>query len=55
MPTGVLDYGEAEVHPHSFITKNCGDVAVKEMDKLLAALTNAGGVFKTAGALSDEY
>ena len=55
MPTGVLDYGEAEVKPHSFITKNCGDVAVKEMDKLLTALTSAGAVYKTAGALSDEY
>ena len=55
MPTGMLDYGEAEVHPHSFITLNCGEPAVREMDKLLAALTAAGGVFKTAGTLSDEY
>ncbi len=55
MPTGMLDYGEAEVHPKSFITLNCGDVAVREMDRLLHALKQAGGVFKTAGALSDEY
>ncbi len=55
MPTGMLDYGESEVHPKSFITKNCGAVAIHELDKLLAALTKAGGVFKTAGKLSDEY
>lgn len=55
MPTGMLDYGEAEVHPKSFITLNCGAVAVREMDQLLGAMKRAGGVFKTAGALSDEY
>lgn len=55
MPTGMLDYGEAEVHPHSFITLNCGKPAIREMDKLLRALREAGGVFKTAGTLSDEY
>ena len=55
MPTGMLDYGEAEVHPHDFITRNCGRKAVEQMDKLLALLTAAGGVFKTAGNLSDEY
>lgn len=55
MPTGMLDYGEAEVHPYSFLTENCGDIAVREMDKLLGALHEAGGVYKTAGALADEY
>ena len=55
MPTGMLDYGESEVRPKSFITKNCGDVALREMDKLLAALTAAGGVFRTAGDLSRDY
>ena len=55
MPTGMLDYGESEVRPKSFITKNCGDVALREMDKLLAALTDAGGVFRTAGDLSGDY
>ena len=55
MPTGALDYGESEVRPRSFITKNCGDAAVKELDKLLSLLAGLGGEFKTAGGLSDEY
>jgi len=55
MPQGGLDFGEAEVEPKPFITKNCGEVAVREFDKLLKALHRRNGVFKTAGALADEY
>ena len=55
MPRGPIDYGEASVKPLDFITLNCGKPALREMDKLLRALREAGGVFKTAGTLSDEY
>lgn len=55
MPTGVIDYGEAAVRPHSFITKNCGAKAVREFDVLCAGLADRGGRFVTARQLAKEY
>ena len=55
MPQGAIDYGEASVTPLEFITRNCGDYACQEFDKLLAALKKRGGVFKTAEDIAGEW
>ncbi len=55
MPQGALDFGEADVTPKPFITKNCGAVAVSELSKLLAALARRGAAFKTAAEVASEY
>lgn len=55
MPQGALDFGEADVTPKPFITKNCGDVALQQFALLLQELKQRGGIFKTAETLADEY
>ncbi len=55
MPQGALDFGEAEVTPKAFITKNCGPVAVREFDRLVAGLLQKGGVCLTAAQLAANY
>ncbi|MBQ7176262.1 MAG: polysaccharide deacetylase family protein [Victivallales bacterium] len=55
MPRGPIDYGEASVKPLDFITLNCGDVACKELDNMLAGLVKMGGTFKTAAMVAAEY
>ena len=55
MPEGAIDYGEASVTPLPFITKNCGDVACRELDVLLAELKSRGGIFKTSATIADEW
>ena len=55
MPQGAIDYGEASVTPLEFITRNCGDYACQEFDKLLDALKKRGGLFKTAEDIAGEW
>jgi len=55
MPQGAIDFGEADVTPKPFITKNCGEVAVRELDKVIARLKELGGIFQTAEDLANEY
>lgn len=55
MPQGPIDYGEATVIPHPFITKNCGDYACQQFDILLQELKKRGASFKTAGEVADEW
>lgn len=55
MPQGALDFGEADVTPKPFITKNCGNPALQEFAILLKGLQERGGIFKTAETLADEY
>ena len=55
MPTGALDFGEASVTPLPFITENCGDVALAELDKLFKGMLARGGEFKTAAQLASQY
>ena len=50
-----IDYGEASVKPLDFITLNCGDVACKEFDKLLAGMQALGGVTRTAAQVAKDY
>lgn len=45
-------FGEASVTPDEFITRNCGDVAYAEMDKLIKLLKDYGAEFVTAGELA---
>lgn len=51
MPQGLIHYGEGSVLPDPFITKNCGAVAVRELDKLIGFLKERSGVFKQAREL----
>ena len=51
MPEGLIHYGEGSVQPDPFITKNCGEVAVGELDKVIGALKERGGVFRQAREL----
>lgn len=46
------NFGEATVVPDEFITKNCGDVALKELEGLIRFLKDEGNVFVTAKELS---
>jgi len=55
MPQGIIHYGEGSVLPDPFIVKNCGDVAVRELDRLLAMLQERGMTFTTARALAEEH
>lgn len=49
------NFGEATVIPDEFITKNCGDVALKELGKLIDGLQARGVQFRTAKQLTDIY
>jgi peptidoglycan/xylan/chitin deacetylase (PgdA/CDA1 family) len=51
MPEGLIHYGEGSVLPDPFITKNCGEVAVRELDKLIGQLKKRGGKFRQAREL----
>lgn len=47
------NFGEATVMPDEFITRNCGDVAIAEMDKLIKLLKAEGAEFVTAKELAE--
>lgn len=53
MPQGPIHYGEGAVLPDPFLVKNCGPVAVKELDKLLTLFKKRGADFKTARELTE--
>jgi len=42
-----LSYGEATIEPYPFITKNCGETALKELSILIDELLKVGGRFYT--------
>jgi len=48
MPSGLIHYGEGSVLPDPFIIKNCGQVAVQELDRLIVMLKERGAVFAQA-------
>ncbi len=48
MPQGPIHFGEAAVIPDPFIVKNCGEIAVKELDKTITLFQQRGAEFKTA-------
>jgi len=49
------NFGEATVIPEDFITKNCGENALKEIGKLIDGLTAMGTQFVTAKALTEFF
>ena len=55
MPQGIIHYGEGAVVPDPFIVKNCGDVAIQELDKLIQMLAGRGAEFSTARDLTSKF
>jgi hypothetical protein len=49
------NFGEATVIPDPFITKNCGDVALTEMGKLIDGMLKRNFLFKTAKQLTKVF
>jgi hypothetical protein len=49
------NFGEATVIPDEFITKNCGDVALGELAKLIDGLAAMGAKFVTANELTKMF
>lgn len=54
MPQGEIHYGEGAVRPDPFIVKNCGDVAVAELHKLISALKKRGAEFHQASQMAEK-
>jgi peptidoglycan-N-acetylglucosamine deacetylase len=55
MPQGIIHYGEGSVLPDPFLVNNCGDVAVREFDRLLSMLVDRGMSFSTAGDVAESW
>ena len=55
MPRGPIKFGEGSVRPDSFITKNCGEKAVREFDRLCEGFVERGARFLTAAEIAKEY
>lgn len=55
MPRGLIHYGEGSVMPDEFITRNCGDVALAELEKLIEELRGIGSSFMTARDLAEAW
>jgi peptidoglycan/xylan/chitin deacetylase (PgdA/CDA1 family) len=55
MPRGIIHFGEGAVRPDPFIVKNCGKVAVRELDKLIALLKQRGAEFCSCRELSRRF
>ncbi|MDO8586634.1 MAG: polysaccharide deacetylase family protein [Armatimonadota bacterium] len=54
MPQGPIHYGEGTVIPDPFIVKNTGAIALKELDRLLAALKERDAVFQTCEGVAES-
>lgn len=48
MPEPPITFKEGCVHPHPFITRNCGDYALRQFDLLVGGLKTRGARFHTA-------
>ena len=49
------NFGEATVIPDDFITRNCGDVALREIENLIDGLVAMGAQFRSAGELAGIF
>ncbi|GHV86072.1 hypothetical protein AGMMS50230_16800 [Spirochaetia bacterium] len=49
------NFGEATVIPDEFITKNCGDIALRELTVLIDGLKSLGAQFCTAKELCKQF
>ncbi len=54
MPEGLISYGEGAVLPQPFIVQNCGEVALRELGRLIAGLKARGGHFRTAAEIAAD-
>ncbi|OHB54857.1 MAG: hypothetical protein A2Y12_05450 [Planctomycetes bacterium GWF2_42_9] len=52
MPQGIIHYGEGGVLPDPFIVKNCGEFAVRQLDKLIVMLRERGAEFATVKGMA---
>lgn len=52
MPQTRLHFGECTVIPDPFIVRNCGKVAIRELDRLITLFKERGAVFVTAERLA---
>lgn len=55
MPRGLIHYGEGSVMPDEFISRNCGDVALAELEKLIKELRRIGSAFMTVRELAEAW
>jgi hypothetical protein len=55
MPRGLIHYGEGSVLPDPFIVKNCGPVALVELNRFIVMLKERGASFVTARALASGW
>ena len=54
MPQGAIHYGEGSVIPDPFIVKNCGEAALRELDRLLMMFEERGARFAAAQSIAEE-
>lgn len=54
MPEGLIHFGEGSVLPDPFITKNCGDYALRQLERLICGLKTRGARFKTAAEIARD-
>ena len=54
MPQGAIHYGEGAVLPDPFITKNCGDVALEQFDKLIGRLLEMDAEFLSCKLVAER-
>jgi len=50
-----MHYGEGTVIPDPFITKNCGDYALRQLDELIRELQSMDAAFSTAEGLAASW
>ena len=50
-----LNFGEATITPDEFIIKNCGDIALREIEVLIDGLKSMGAAFRTAKELAEIF
>ncbi len=55
MPQGPIHFGEGSVIPNPFFVKNCGEVALAQLDRLLTELQDREFRFLSARDLAKEY
>jgi len=49
------NFGEATVIPDDFITKNTGNIAIKELRRLIKNLKDSGAKFNTAKEIAEIW
>lgn len=55
MPRGLIHYGEGSVMPDEYITRNCGDYALNQLEKLIKLLKSLECQFFTAKKLAERW